>query len=125
MQTTCSLLECEQNLYIMVEDYNEETPSLAPDSYAYHDLMSVTPIRLSDDICRVFKYWEPFIEWEAANQLLSEPARSIALCPEHIIALSEFNASIEYEDDALIPTAPEIWEEFMADIITARNGPPL
>jgi len=100
-----------------MDEYNEEDAS--PDIYSYHDLMLVNPISLSDDICRLFRHWEPFLEWEVANQLLSEPATIIALCPEHVITLREFNESIGYEDDALIPDDPETWQELM---ILAKNS---
>jgi len=100
-----------------MDEYNEEDAS--PDIYSYHDLMLVNPISLSDDICRLFRHWEPFLEWEVTNQLLSEPATIIALCPEHVITLREFNESIEYEDDALIPDDPETWQELM---ILAKNS---
>ena len=97
---TCSLLECEQLRYNSMnlgEGDNEEDISSPLDIYSYHDLMHSSYISLSDDVCRVFKRWEPFLEWEVANQLLSEPATDIGLCQEHTIALRAFNESIGYD----------------------------
>jgi len=115
---TCSLLECEQFRpnSMNVNEGDNEVGILSPfgssstNIDSYHDLMQASYISLSDDVCRVFKNWEPFLEWETANQLLSEPATVIGLCQEHTIALRAFNESIGY--DSLFLDEPEFLSPF-------------